>query len=73
MRRTILHKAASFFFRRTRPGYIIAMLTASRLVEKNSLDFPIWGEGTVQENIDEGIRILSLHGGVKKCKYQSSW
>lgn len=43
-------------------GYYVAKHKAKKLVLNSALDFPIWGEGSVQENLDEALRILSLHG-----------
>lgn len=43
-------------------GYYVAKRKAKKLVADKALNFPIWGEGSVKENINEAIHILSLHG-----------
>lgn len=43
-------------------GYWIASMEARRLVATYSLDFPIWGEGTVRENVDEALKLFSSCG-----------
>lgn len=52
------------------PPPVLKML-AARLVAKNALNYPIWGEGTVEENVDNAIKLYSERCALRESSEKS--
>ena len=42
--------------------YVLLYRKAKQMVNQQQLDYPIWGEGTVQDNIQNALDLLVTHG-----------